>query len=55
MKKNDEMNDHPQISKFLSYILRHQPESIDITLDSDDWVEIDLLLAQAQKHGHSVI
>ena len=54
MKKNDEMNDHPQISKFLSYILRHQPESIGITLDSDGWVEIDLLLAQAQKHGHSI-
>ena len=48
------MNDHPHISKFLSYILRHQPESIGITLDSDGWVEIDLLLAQAQKHGRSI-
>ena len=54
MKKNDEMNDHPHISKFLSYILRHQPESLGITLDSDGWVEINLLLAQAQKHGHSI-
>ena len=54
MKKNDEMNDHPHISKFLSYILRHHPESIGITLDSDGWVEIDLLLAQAQKHGRGI-
>ena len=48
------MNDHPHISKFFSYILRHHPESIGITLDSDGWVEIDLLLAQAQKHGRSI-
>ena len=54
MKKNDEMNDHPHISKFLSYILRHHPESIGITLDSDGWVEIDLLLAQVQQHGRSI-
>ena len=54
MKKNDEMNDHPHISKFLSYILRHHPESIGITLDSDGWVEINLLLAQAQKHGRRI-
>lgn len=48
------MNDHPHISKFLSYILRHHPESIGITLDSDGWVEINLLLAQAQKHGRRI-
>ena len=54
MKKNDEMNDYPHISKFFSYILRHHPESIGITLDSDGWVEIDLLLAQAQKHGRII-
>ena len=38
----------------MSYILRHHPESIGITLDSDGWVEIDLLLAQAQKHSRSI-
>ena len=48
------MNDHPHISKLLSYILRHHPESIGITLDSDGWVEIDLLLAQAQQHSRSI-
>jgi putative RNA 2'-phosphotransferase len=32
-------------SKFLSLVLRHQPESAHITLDSAGWVDIDDLLA----------
>ena len=39
-----------KISKFLSYVLRHKPESIGITLDSDGWVGIDVLIRQANKH-----
>ena len=42
------------ISKFLSYILRHHPEAIDITLDSEGWVEIDTLLQQAAAHGRII-
>ncbi|OCG71457.1 RNA 2'-phosphotransferase [Gilliamella sp. Occ3-1] len=38
-------------SKFLSYILRHQPKAIGITLDSDGWVDIVHLIAQANQHG----
>lgn len=34
------------ISKFLSFILRHHPEQIGITLDKDGWVDIDTLLTQ---------
>ena len=37
-------------SKFLSYVLRHRPDSIGITLDENGWVEIDELLAAAQRH-----
>lgn len=40
-----------KISKFLSYILRHQPEAIGVTLDSDGWVNIDSLIMQANQHG----
>ena len=40
-----------KISKFLSYILRHQPEAIGITIDSDGWVNIDSLIMQANQHG----
>jgi putative RNA 2'-phosphotransferase len=43
-----------QTSKFLSYILRHQPEAISITLDSDGWVAIDTLITQANQHGESL-
>nr|WP_218965910.1 RNA 2'-phosphotransferase [Snodgrassella communis] len=38
-------------SKFLSYILRHQPETIGITLDTDGWVNIDNLIMQANQHA----
>lgn len=38
-------------SKFLSYILRHKPETIDITLDQQGWVNIEYLIKQANLHG----
>lgn len=40
-----------EISKFLSYVLRHQPESIGITLDREGWVDVDVLIAAAVKGG----
>ncbi|KFA57973.1 RNA:NAD 2'-phosphotransferase [Gilliamella apicola] len=43
-----------KISKFLSYILRHQPEAIGITLDSDGWTNIDSLIMQANQYGESL-
>ncbi|MGG4607582.1 RNA 2'-phosphotransferase [Providencia sp. Me31A] len=43
--------DTVKISKFLSYILRHKPESIALKLNQDGWVEIETLLAQANQHG----
>lgn len=39
-------------SKFLSFLLRHRPDAIGITLDAQGWVAIDELLAQCGKHGH---
>ena len=45
---------HIQTSKFLSYILRHHPESIGIQLDSQGWTNIDTLLAQAQQHNRPI-
>lgn len=38
---------HAETSKFLSYVLRHQPESIGLTLDSEGWANIDTLIACA--------
>jgi putative RNA 2'-phosphotransferase len=39
-------------SKFLSYVLRHAPETIDLTLDPQGWADIDELLAKARADGH---
>lgn len=34
------------ISKYLSYVLRHHPESIDLALDEQGWADIDILLTR---------
>ncbi|BAY62260.1 phosphotransferase KptA/Tpt1 [Calothrix brevissima NIES-22] len=39
-----------KISKFLSKYLRHQPESLGITLESGGWVNVQELLAACAKH-----
>ena len=38
-------------SKFLSYVLRHQPDAIGITLDLEGWADIAELIAAAAKDG----
>ena len=38
-------------SKFLSLILRHKPETIGITLDSEGWVDVDVLLKALNKNS----
>lgn len=43
-----------RISKFLSLILRHQPEVIGLALDASGWTDIGTLLAQAEKHGKAI-
>jgi len=39
-----EKNKEKEISKHLSYVLRHRPDSIGIQLDSQGWTDIDLLI-----------
>jgi len=43
-----------RISKFLSLILRHKPETIDITLDKEGWVETELLIKKLNQQGVSL-
>ena len=38
-----------RLSKFLSLVLRHQPETAHVTLDSAGWVSVDELLAGCAK------
>jgi putative RNA 2'-phosphotransferase len=42
---------HKEISKFLSYVLRHAPETIDLRVDAHGWADVDELLAKAKKAG----
>ena len=39
-------NRQKQISKLLSLILRHHPESIDLSLDEEGWANVDELLSK---------
>lgn len=43
-----------RISKFLSYVLRHHPESIGIELDSGGWAEVSQLLQGASRSGFRI-
>jgi putative RNA 2'-phosphotransferase len=43
-----------EISKFLSFVLRHKPQAIGITLDAEGWVAIDDLLKAAARDGRSI-
>lgn len=38
-----------QISKYLSYILRHKPESIGLMLDINGWANIDELISKTKE------
>jgi putative RNA 2'-phosphotransferase len=41
-------------SKFLSLILRHQPDLIGITLDEQGWTDVATLLTKARAHGQKL-
>jgi putative RNA 2'-phosphotransferase len=40
-----------ETSKFLSYVLRHAPESIGISLDQNGWTSVDDLISKANASG----
>lgn len=46
--------DLTSLSKFLSYVLRHHPEEIDLELDKNGWAEVQELIRKAKKHGKSL-
>ncbi len=41
-------------SKFLSLVLRHEPERIGIVLDPSGWTDVEALLAAATAHGVAI-
>lgn len=46
------MSKNIAVSKFLSYVLRHEPQSIGIALDRDGWTDIDTLIKVAKQSGN---
>lgn len=43
-----------RISKFLSLVLRHKPETIGIELDNQGWTEINVLLQKMNQAGRTI-
>jgi putative RNA 2'-phosphotransferase len=42
------------LSKFLSFVLRHEPQAIKLVLDHSGWAEIDELIDKCQRHGKNI-
>ena len=49
-----ERDDRTRKSKTLSYVLRHAPESVGLTLDRGGYVAVDTLLAALSAHGKAL-
>jgi putative RNA 2'-phosphotransferase len=43
-----------RVSKRLSFVLRHRPDSVGLTLDDAGWVDVDTLLDALAAHGLSL-
>jgi putative RNA 2'-phosphotransferase len=41
-------------SKFLSYVLRHNPEALNLTLDPGGWADVETLIERARAEGRSL-
>jgi len=43
-----------KVSKFMSLVLRHNPQKIGITLDENGWADTKLLISGLCRNGHNV-
>jgi putative RNA 2'-phosphotransferase len=51
-RQENQMNiDTTKLSKFLSFVLRHKPETIGLKLDSNGWISIQELLSKSNEAG----
>ena len=46
--------DAVRISKFLSLVLRHEPQRVGLKLSDSGWVAVDALLAAMTQHGNPI-
>ncbi len=42
------------LSKFLSLVLRHQPETIGIHLDENGWTDVNILIEKINEYGQKI-
>lgn len=45
------MTDHRRSSKFLSFVLRHEPGAVGLELSKEGWVLVEDLLSALREHG----
>lgn len=45
---------HTRTSKFLSYVLRHEPQAIGLTLDREGWADVGVLIDKAKAVGQTL-
>jgi len=43
-----------KISKYMSFILRHHPETIGLELDAERWASVEELVTKANSSGKSI-
>lgn len=43
-----------KISKYLSFVLKHHPEAIELNLDPERWANIDDLITKANSKGKAI-
>jgi len=46
--------DLKRFSKFLSLVLRHEPDKFGVVLDAAGWTPVDALLDACARHGHAI-
>lgn len=54
MRVRQNGDSYVKISRFLSFVLRHRPDRIGITLDKQGWVSVDELLGACARHGRRI-
>ena len=43
-----------KVSRFISFVLRHKPETIGLILDKEGYGSIDVLIDGAKKQGYNI-
>lgn len=53
-KRSNGTGEYSSTSKFISLILRHNPDAVGISLDNHGWADVGQLIAGIKKAGHKI-